>query len=92
MSIRITAVHMSDNGSAHEHISELAWKDYGSGATDTSSRSDLVRWISDNGKAFVESASSKVPVGVIQPAVGMPHLRTYADETWTDGLLSLPRY
>ena len=36
-------------------------------------------------------ATSKVRVGVVEPALGQPYLRTYTIETWVDNLLSLPR-
>ena len=46
----------------------------------------------DHGKAYVESSTSKVEVGVVKPQGGTPYLRTFANGTWTDNLLSLPRF
>ena len=36
--------------------------------------------------------SVRITVLVVRPSGGTPYLRTYANGTWTDNLLSLPRF
>ena len=93
MSIKITAIHLED-GQGHEHISKLRWINPADGNTGTSSRETIVAWIENqNGKAYVEDQhGNRVDVGVVTPARGSKYLRTYADKTWTDNLLALPRF
>jgi hypothetical protein len=45
-----------------------------------------------NGKAYVESSSTRVSVGVVKPQGRQPYLRTYANGEWNDNLLSLPHF
>ena len=52
----------------------------------------MVQWIDNGVQAFVESYTTKVAVLVVRPQHGEPYLRTYANGTWTDNLLSLPRF
>lgn len=52
----------------------------------------MVEWIDGGGKAYVESGTSTVAVGVVKPSNGEPYLRTYANGVWTDNLLSLPKF
>jgi hypothetical protein len=93
MSIRITHIRMSATGSTHEHITDFKWKGYESGEVGQSSKAALVDWIDEkNGKAYVESSSTKVSVGVVKPQGRQPYLRTYANGEWNDNLLSLPRF
>jgi hypothetical protein len=89
--IYITAVHMADSGGGHEHIDSVRWEDPGTGKTDESTRSAMVRWINDDGDARVrDAAGHTVRVGVVD--ADPPYIRTYADKVWTDNLLALPRY
>lgn len=93
MSIRITHVRLSVDGSRHEHITDLQWVLNQIGSTGSSTKPDLIKWISQKkGRAFVGSPDNKVPVGVVNPAGMRPYLRTYANDEWTDSLLSLPRF
>lgn len=63
------------------------------GSTGSSTKRELITWItSKDGGAFVGSPPSKTPVGVVNPAGMLPYLRTFTNEKWTDGLLSLPRF
>ena len=89
--IYITEVHMVD-GSGHEHIADLRWRNPQSGKTGESSREALVRWIRDkDGTAKVHGQGTRdATVGVV--TANPPYLRTYADGVWTNNLLSLPRY
>lgn len=93
MSIRVTHIRMSVGGTLHEHITDYRWVGYEDGEEGQSTRQKLVDWIAgEGGVAYVESAASRVLVGVVNPTHGHPYLRTYANETWTDNLLSLPRF
>lgn len=93
MAVRITAVRLSQGGYLHEHITDVKWTSYENGNTGQSTKAEMVKWIDvDKGRAYVETATSKVEVGVVKPQGGTPYLRTYANGTWTDNLLSLPRF
>lgn len=89
--IYITAVHMEpSNASSHEHIASVRWENPGSGASDSSTKAQIIDWINGGGEARVRDRVGSVQVGVVNASP--PYLRTYADGRWTDNLLSLPRY
>lgn len=91
MSIKFTAIRLQ-GGERHEHIVRLWWVNPSTGDTGNNSRSELVSWIEQGGKAYVEDRpGNRVEVGVVTPAHGEKYLRTYADGTWTNNLLALPR-
>lgn len=91
MAIQITAVHLS-GGVGHERIVHLWWINPIDSTSGDSTRAQIVKWIEDNGKAYVEDQSSRrVDVGVVEPASGEKYLRTYADGVWKDNLLAVPR-
>jgi hypothetical protein len=90
VSIRITAIRLS-GGTSHEHIVQLWWTNPGTSETGDNSRSEIVRWIEEGGKAYVEQDGHRVDVGVLTPTSGPKYLRTHADGYWTNNLLSLPR-
>ncbi|MBM7331363.1 DUF3892 domain-containing protein [Agrobacterium sp. S2] len=93
MSIRITAIRLSDTRyNDHQHITEFRWTGYEDGNNGQSSKQQLVEWIDSGGRAYVESGSGRVSVGVVKPSGGTPYLRTVANGTWTDNLLSLPHF
>ena len=94
MSIRITHIRLSSNYDVdHENITDFRWVGYEDGKTGDSSKAILVDWIDgQGGKAYVESSRTKVAVGVVKPQGRKPYLRTYANGSWTDNLLSLPRF
>jgi hypothetical protein len=88
--IYLEAVHMR-GGERHEHIADVAWRNPDTGARGQSPQSEMVRWISSGGEAYVlDSAGHLVRVGVVQAAP--PYIRTHADGVYTDNLLALPRY
>lgn len=88
--IYITEVHMT-GGPDHQHIGAVRWRNPDGGKCGSSSRAEMVAWIRDkNGEARVRVGKSNVTVGVVNAAP--PHIHTYADKTWTDNLLALPRY
>ncbi len=88
--IYITAIHLS-GGTRNEHITEVRWSNPGSGETGTSSRETMVDWIRNKGgDARVKGTYGDVKVGVVD--ANPPYLRTYANNNYTDNLLSLPSY
>jgi hypothetical protein len=93
--IYITEVHMSSDGSGHEHIEEVRWERQDSPQTGTSTVEEMVDWI-DNKDGFAhvrDSEGHDARVGVVRPENGRPYIRTYADpDEWKDDLLDLPRY
>ena len=85
--VLITAVHM-EGGSQHEHIASVRWK-MPNGDTGQSSRQKMVEYIEEKkGTVGVTDGRNTAKVGVYKDR----WLRTYADRTWTDNLLALPRY
>lgn len=91
MSIRFTAIRLS-GGSTHQHITRLWWTDPATNATGDNSRAELVAFVDQGGKAYVEDRfGNRVDVGVVTPRVGEKYLRTHANGKWTDNLLALPR-
>jgi len=91
VSIRFTAIRLPA-GTMHQHIVRLWWTNPSSSETGDNSRAELVAWIEQDGKAYVEDRfGNRVDVGVVTPRVGEDCLRTHADGKWTDNLLALPR-
>lgn len=90
--IYITAVRMSPpTANDHQHIESLKWENPADQKTGVSSRADIVKWIRDDkGDARVRAGGSSVKVGVVDGTP--PYLRTYADGSYTNNLLSLPRF
>lgn len=77
---------------SHEYITDLKWIDESDSKTGTNSKASLVEWIDGGGHAYVGPLNGKVTVGVVKPAGLRPYLRTYADQTWNNNLLALPRF
>lgn len=90
MSIHVIAIRLA-GGSSHQHIVRLWWTNPANGETGNSARSEVVNWIENGGKAYVEEYGHRIDVGVVTPASGPKYLRTHADGYWTDNLLALPR-
>ena len=86
--IYATRRHMV-GGTGHEHIAELEWRNPNSGEVGTSTRAVLVDWIDKGGDMRVNGYPNS-RVGTVD---GTPkHLRSYANRTYDDNLLSLPTY
>jgi len=93
MSIRITHIRLSDSSRTHQAITDYKWVNPATGKTDSSSKATLVAWLDGKkGEVYVGTGSQQTPVGVVHPASGLPYLRTYADQTWTNNLLELPTF
>jgi len=88
--IYVTEIRMT-GGSGHEHIAFARWRNPRDGKCGSSSVATIVRWLSEEGNAaYVRHGAKDVRVGVVKG--DPPYLRTYADQTWNDNLLALPRY
>ncbi len=90
--IYITAVHMEPSqGTDHERITSVQWRNPNSGESGSSTREAVVSWLRTSGdEARVQAGQFNVQVGIVEASP--PYLRTYADNASTDNLLALPRY
>ncbi|MDO8659134.1 MAG: DUF3892 domain-containing protein [Candidatus Parcubacteria bacterium] len=93
MSVRITCIN-KDGGNhqnPHEAISHLGWINEQTGETGKNTRLEMYDWIEKGGEAYVRDAyGNTIRVGTAISSLGAKYVRTYADSTWTDNLLSLP--
>lgn len=88
--VRITAIRMVGS-EHHQHISDLRWINPATQATGESTRAAMVEFVRKNpNQAYVESATSRAYLKVVEATP--PYVQTYADNTLTDNLLSLPRF
>jgi hypothetical protein len=75
----------------HQHISELRWLNPDTKATGVSTRAAMVDYVRKNpNSAYVQSGTSRAYLKVVDATP--PYVQTYADNTLTDNLLSLPRF
>ena len=89
--IKITAIHLVGTVH-HQHIAEMKWINPGTQETGTSTREAMVEFVRRSpGEAYVQGPSEAAFLRV-REAAEPPYVQTYADDTWTDNLLSLPRY
>jgi hypothetical protein len=87
----ITAVQMSGSTS-HERISSVRWLNCSDGTSNVVPTAGMIEWLEKEGNsARVAGEEKPVAVGVWVTASGK-YLRTFANEEWTDNLLSLPRF
>jgi len=88
--VYVTAIHQED-GSSHEHITSVKWRNPSTGDTGQNTKAEMVDWIKNkSGDARVTDGTNTVQVGVVDASP--PYIRTYADGKWTDNLLALPRF
>ena len=93
MAVRVTHVRFSSTSRTHETITHYKWTNLQDSSTDSSTKATMVDWIDNKkGRAVVGTGSAQVEVGVVHPASGLPYLRTYADGSWSNNLLSLPPF
>jgi hypothetical protein len=93
MTIRITAISKPEGNPSHAAITELKWIDDANGKTGTVSREYLYNWIKSGNKAFVKDRANDVAyVETRENLYGTKFVQTYADRTWKDNLLALPRF
>ncbi len=88
--VMITHIRMGGT-SAHEHITDVKWRNPADGEVKSSTVPQMVDWIENKkGVAKVTDGKRTVDVGVVDARP--KYLRTYADGVWTDNLLALPRF
>ncbi|HEY7891352.1 MAG TPA: DUF3892 domain-containing protein [Solirubrobacteraceae bacterium] len=89
--IEITAVRLA-GGATHEHITDVQWRT--PSAAGQMSREALIDWLNAAGEnqAIVARERERVPVLVVEPFERAAYVRTYADGTWRNDLLGLPRF
>ena len=90
MAIEITHVRFSGYEKNHESIVRYKWRNPADGNSGDNDKPTLVDWVDKNGEAYVGSGTQRARVGVVRPSNTQAYLRTYADSTWTNNLLSLP--
>lgn len=90
--IEITAIRLEE-GDGHEHITGVMWRCQATSVGQTS-RHALIDWLgeSNDNQAVVAHGAGWVHVAVVRRPNQPPCLRTRADDTWTDHLLSLPNF
>jgi hypothetical protein len=87
--VYVTAIHL-EGDERHEHIASVRWHNPADGASDQSTREQMIDWINSGGDARVTDGIREVSVRVVNG--DRPYLRTWADDVFTDNLLALPRY
>ena len=92
MAVRITCIKKS-NG-FHENpytaITELGWTSDNDGKSGTSTRFQIVEFLENGGVAYViDNLGNKANLITAETNSGLKYVKTVADETKTDNLLSL---
>lgn len=94
MAVRIRCINKSEgyHQDPHHAISHSGWINEETGQTGRLTRLELYDWIKNQkGIAYVvDRAGNKAYVAAKENANGTKFLQTYADQVWTDNLLSLP--
>lgn len=85
-----TAREMAAQGTGHEHIAALRWKNTVTGTTDRSTIDDIIAWMDKGNRAYVQGGGETIDVLVRRPPGRRPYLETRPDWTGRDNLLSLP--
>jgi hypothetical protein len=88
LSTYIIAVRMSPpTANDHQHISHVRYQQ--PGVADVCGTQTMVDYIRKGNAVYVHGyPDAQVAVVDVHP----PYLRTYADKTWTNNLLNLPRF
>lgn len=88
--VYMDAVRMS-GGTGHQHITEVRWKNPDANNSGQNTKAEMVVWIKKKGgAAYVCGGGHLARVVVVEG--NPPYLRTYADTTWSDNLLALPKF
>lgn len=92
MALRIKCIN-KDNG-YHDNpnlaITHLGWVNEITGGYGKSTRIELYNWIKSGGEAYVQVANNKVKVITAETQNGTKYVKTVADNTNLNNLLSLP--
>lgn len=77
-------------GAGHEHLERLWWAS-ADGKVGSMDIATVVDWLAQGNRAYVRKGSDRVEVFVVHETMALhAHVRTAADELWTDDLLALP--
>ncbi len=92
MSVRITCISKDSGNHENRHtaISTLGWVNEQDGQKGVSTRLEMYKFVTEGGMAYVRDGSGNVAylMGAIT-ARGTKYVKTVADETKADNLLSL---
>lgn len=88
--VQVTHVRMSEGGTRHEHIASVSWLNPESGKTGTSTVPAMVEYIHAGNRVYTCDGHRVAVIRVVD--ANPPYIRTYADNSWTDNLLSLPKF
>lgn len=93
MSIRITCINKDSGNHENPHvaISHLGWINEATGKTGKNTRIEIYNWIKDDkGHAYVKDKNgNKADLITAITSKGTKYVKTVADETKADNLLSL---
>lgn len=92
----IRAIHTEPAGSNnHEHITQVRWNTLTDSTLNPDTKERVISWLNQGSEnqAFVSAGSNLAVVKVVNPTPPRsPYLRTIKDGSWSDNLLSLPRF
>lgn len=92
MSMQITHIRLAVPLERHEVVAWLRWRNDSDGSDGESSTPTLVRWLDNGGSVHIGDGDQRIEVLAVHPEHGEPYLQAYADDAWTDALLTLPRF
>jgi hypothetical protein len=94
MAIRITCINKSHgyHQDPHHAIENLGWINEANDKTGKSTRLEIYEWLQKEGsQAYVtDRYENRAYVYTRESSIGTKFVQTYADNVWTDNLLSLP--
>ncbi len=90
--VRIVCINKDggNHSNSHEAISHYGWIN-AHGKRDRSTRAEMVRWIEEGNRAYVEDVSRDRAYCYVRTSPhGTKFLQTFSDGNFTNNLLSLP--
>ncbi len=92
MAVQIIAVRKDhgDHYNPHEAISHYKWHDRKSNEIGIGTRTDMVAWVENGGRAYVTSQEGTIDCYVNSSTAGTKFLETRADSRSSNNLLNLP--
>lgn len=92
MALEITGIRKPNPQDPHEAISHYRWYDDVDNTRGLDEREGLIRWMESNKvDAYVADGNVKVWCDIRKNIHGTKYLQTYADNKYTNNLLSLPQ-
>lgn len=93
MSVRITCINKDEgyHENPNEAISYYGWINESSGKKGKDNRQTMVEWVKKGNKEYVKDSYGNIAYCYVRKSSnGIEFLQTYADEEYTNNLLSLP--